>query len=102
MDRGAVQQSTSLSYLGFSTQTDGLESADFDGFWPDRHLLQVAETGGLFRFNLSARRIFVVADSIQSLLHLFDIKPCLARSAVGRDSLFTNSKFRRKTGKGYG
>ena len=29
-----------------------------------------------------------MADSIQSLIHLFDIKACLARSAVGRDALY--------------
>jgi hypothetical protein len=45
-------------------------------------------------------RIFVVADSIQSLLDLFDIKAVFGAVRCRAGSLFTNSKFR--TGKGYG
>ena len=73
----------------FATSWGREKSAVFAALW---HAGRVAARGHLFRFKVAVERIFVVADSIQSLLDLFDIKPCLARSAVGRDrSLPTRS-----------
>src|SRR5262249_40516413 len=84
---------------GFSDVGQHAKSAAFEA---REHAAPGASKARLFPVKVLAERIFVVADSIQSLLDLFDIKPCSARSAVGRGPLFTNSKFRRKTGKGYG
>ena len=66
----------------------------------NRHILQEFATDRFFRFNLSREALFAVADSIQSLLNLFDIKPWLA---VGRKGGRALSKLGLdETGKGYG
>jgi hypothetical protein len=69
----------------FATFKQRAELAVFDAFW---HARQALAGGRVFPVKLAAERIFVVADSIQSLLHLFDIKAvfsavrCRAGSAL--------------------
>ena len=81
----------------FATPAGAAKSAVFAAVW---HAGRIAARGDLFRVKVAAERIFVVADSIQSLLDLFDIKAVFGAVRCRAGSLFTNSKFR--TGKGYG